>query len=418
MPKAAIIGCDETAAGWAARFALNGWEVAVLDPRPQAPARLEGVLARARRWLPALSEAALPPEGRVAFVQNLRNAMEDADHVHVSGEESSGFARDTGLPPGPCALVRGAVLKVEACNPVWLLPLVRLTSCGACPADALGGSAGEVSAPGVPALARQPEADRSHPVPAAEPLDFACTLFTALGMAPVLEAPGEAPRAGWEPARPALTPEAVTALGPGLLAAAGGLEGEARDAALAGLLRSLKERDLGTGRILAAHDARLRAAAPLAAGDPVRMQVLPAWIDYNGHMTESRYLYACSETTDAFLRRIGAGLDYVATGYSYYSAETHIRHLGESKLGDWLTGSVQVLAADAKRLHLFVTLRRGEQVVATLEQMLLHVDMRANRACAAHPAVLARLLPAAEAHKALPRPEAAGRRVGERRGQG
>jgi carnitine 3-dehydrogenase len=45
-----------------------------------------------------------------------------------------------------------------------------------------------------------------------------------------------------------------------------------------------------------------------------RMQVLPGWIDYNGHMTESRYLFACSETTDAFLRHIGAGLDYVGPG--------------------------------------------------------------------------------------------------------
>ena len=35
------------------------------------------------------------------------------------------------------------------------------------------------------------------------------------------------------------------------------------------------------------------------------MTVLPGWIDYNGHMTESRYLFACSETTDAFLQHFG-----------------------------------------------------------------------------------------------------------------
>ena len=33
-------------------------------------------------------------------------------------------------------------------------------------------------------------------------------------------------------------------------------------------------------------------AAPL---EMARMTVLPGWIDYNGHMTESRYLFACSE---------------------------------------------------------------------------------------------------------------------------
>jgi len=194
-----------------------------------------------------------------------------------------------------------------------------------------------------------------------------------------------------------------------------------RDRNLVGFLRVLKERDWGAGRVLAAHDAARRAAAVEVVaeveGQPLamaRMTVLPGWIDYNGHMTESRYLFASSETADAFLRHIGADLDYVAGGNSYYTAETHILHRGEAKLGDALIGTVQVLAADDKRLHLFVRLLRGEEEVATLEQMLLHVDMRGARVCAAPEAILARLRPIAAAHAALQRPEAAGRRVGER----
>jgi carnitine 3-dehydrogenase len=144
------------------------------------------------------------------------------------------------------------------------------------------------------------------------------------------------------------------------------------------------------------------------------VQVLPGWIDYNGHMTESRYLFACSETTDAFLRLIGAGLNYVAGGHSYYTAESHILHKGEARLGDRLTGTLQVLQADEKRLHIFVTLARGAEVVATVEQMCLHVDMAAGKTCPAAPEVLARLMPIAAAHAALPRPEAAGRAVGRR----
>ena len=35
------------------------------------------------------------------------------------------------------------------------------------------------------------------------------------------------------------------------------------------------------------------------------MQVLPGWIDYNGHMNEARYLQAFADATDAFLRLIG-----------------------------------------------------------------------------------------------------------------
>jgi carnitine 3-dehydrogenase len=190
-----------------------------------------------------------------------------------------------------------------------------------------------------------------------------------------------------------------------------------RDRNLVGFLRVLKERDWGAGRVLIAHDAARRAAAVEVAAGPLpmaRMTVLPGWIDYNGHMTESRYLFASSETVDAFLRHIGADLGYVAGGHSYYTAETHILHRGEAKLGDALTGTVQVLAADDKRLHLFVRLLRGEEEVATLEQMLLHVDMREARVCAAPEAILARLRPVAAAHAGLPRPAAAGRRVGER----
>ena len=145
------------------------------------------------------------------------------------------------------------------------------------------------------------------------------------------------------------------------------------------------------------------------------MTVLPGWIDYNGHMTESRYLFACSETTDAFLRLIGADLDYVKGGHSYYTAETHILHKGEAKLGDALTGTVQVLHADEKRLHVFVQILRDGAPVATLEQMCLHVDMAAGKTCPAAPEVLARLMPIAEAHRALPRPEGAGRFVGQGR---
>jgi carnitine 3-dehydrogenase len=46
---------------------------------------------------------------------------------------------------------------------------------------------------------------------------------------------------------------------------------------------------------------------------------------------------------------------------------------------------------------------------------LLHVDMKVGKTCAAPAAILDRLLPIAAAHNALPRPEAAGRAVGQRK---
>lgn len=154
------------------------------------------------------------------------------------------------------------------------------------------------------------------------------------------------------------------------------------------------------------------AAAPL---DLVSLRIVPSWIDYNGHMTEGRYLLACSEVTDIFLRMIGVDDAYVAAGRSYYTVETHIMHLDEGKLGDVLSGSLQVLSADERRLHVFVLFAIEGRPVASLEQMLLHVDAAAGRAAPADPEVLARLRPIAEAHARLARPDSVGRYVGERR---
>jgi carnitine 3-dehydrogenase len=192
-----------------------------------------------------------------------------------------------------------------------------------------------------------------------------------------------------------------------------------RDSNLIGFLRALKDRNWGAGKVLLEHDARRAAAfhagdlsgAPLALA---QMQVLPGWIDYNGHMTESRYLFCASEVVDAFLRLIGAGVEYVATGHSYYSAESLVRHFGEAKLGDKLNCTLQVIHADDKRLHHFVSIRRGDEVLATVEQMCLHVDMPKGKTCPAAPEVLARLMPIAAAHKSMPRPDGFGRFIGQR----
>ena len=54
-------------------------------------------------------------------------------------------------------------------------------------------------------------------------------------------------------------------------------------------------------------------------------------------------------------------------------------------------------------------------LLATAEQMLLHVDTKAQKACPAEPQVLARLREIAEAQAKLERPRDAGRAVGQRR---
>jgi len=176
----------------------------------------------------------------------------------------------------------------------------------------------------------------------------------------------------------------------------------------------------GAGALLRQHEARLRAVAgPAPEAAPLRLtegEVSDAWIDYNGHMTESRYLQVFGETTDALLARIGAGTDYVAGGHSYYTVETHIRHLGEMKQGEAFHTTTQILGTDAKRIRLLHRIHGGDGGLrATAEQMLVHVDMQAGRAAPAAPEVLAALAAIAEPHRALPIPAEAGRGIADLR---
>src|SRR3546814_14940239 len=93
---------------------------------------------------------------------------------------------------------------------------------------------------------------------------------------------------------------------------------------------------------------------------------------------------------------------------------THIMHLGECKVGTPLAVDTQVLSSDEKRLQLFHSIVNTDtgETVATAEQMFLHVDMQAQKACPADAKVLAKLRPIAEAHAKLPRPDTVGRHVG------
>jgi carnitine 3-dehydrogenase len=199
-----------------------------------------------------------------------------------------------------------------------------------------------------------------------------------------------------------------------------------RDENLVGIVQSLKAggngEGWGAGKLLADFERRLtaHARAPKVIDDSgplalIDTRVPAAWIDYNGHMTEHRYLQLFGETTDALLRLIGVDMEYVEGGHSYYTVETHLRHLGQARRGDALRTTCQILSADEKRLHVFHRILSGEREIAMAEQMLLHVDSKAGRAMAAPEAILARLRPIAEAHAGLEWPDGAGRSVGQRR---
>ena len=117
-------------------------------------------------------------------------------------------------------------------------------------------------------------------------------------------------------------------------------------------------------------------------------------------MTEARYLQVFADSSDALLTFVGIDQAYHDRGGSYFTVETHIMHLKEVRALEPIHTTTQVLSVDEKRLHVFQTMIHTPtgDALATAEQMLLHVDTKAQRACPAEPAVLARLREVAEAH--------------------
>ncbi|GAB1362029.1 carnitine 3-dehydrogenase [Rhodobacter sp.] len=488
--KAAIIGGGVIGGGWAARFLLNGWDVGVFDPDPQAERKISEVMANARAALPALSDVPMPDEGKLTFHGTIGEAVEGAEYVQESvserielkhkvyaqlqqanpgvliGSSTSGF-KASDLQKGSPAPEN--IIVAHPFNPVYLLPLSEVSGSEKNTEATVQKTVQIMKDIGMFPLVIRHEIDAflgnrfleavwrealwmlKDGIATTEEIDEAIRMGFGLrwGQMGLFEtyriAGGEAgmkhfmaqfgPALKWPWTKLMDVPEfndELVELVSSQSDAQSGMYGireleRIRDQNLVGFLRSLKDRNWGAGKVLREHDeARAAAfhaemqkgidkgpkAAPLVMA---QMQVLPGWIDYNGHMTESRYYFANSETIDNFLRLIGAGMEYVAAGHSYYSAETHIRHLGEAKLGDRLRGELQIISADEKRFRSFVRIMKDDECVATIEQLCLHVDMKEGKAVAAAPQVWAKLKAIADAHAGLPLPEGAGRAVGQKK---
>jgi acyl-CoA thioester hydrolase len=175
------------------------------------------------------------------------------------------------------------------------------------------------------------------------------------------------------------------------------------------------------GRITTPYEGRVAAwdgESPIDA--PLRLHrttAPPEWMDYNDHMSESCYLLAFGDSADAFFRFVGIDEAYRAGGHSLYTSETHLHHRHEVALGEPLAMTLQLLDHDQRRLHIFHEMRHGDSdlLLASAEQLLVHVDMEAGRSVDLPPELLARLDAIAAAHAALPTPEVVGRPMGIRR---
>ncbi len=196
-----------------------------------------------------------------------------------------------------------------------------------------------------------------------------------------------------------------------------------RDDNLVAIMQALRANGWGAGKVLADYETRLFAKKPAPAPDLSQpfetvATVIPAdWTDYNGHMNESRYGQLFSDAADGAMRLVGADQDYIAKGMSYFTVEIHIRYLEEANAGDAVRCVTQVLEGRGKKMRLFHWMYHADgRLLATGEQMLIHVSLETRAACDPAPEVLAKLEEVAAAHAALPLPDGAGRAVGQKPG--
>jgi len=470
----ALLGGGVIGAGWVARFVLNGCDVRLYDPAPDASARATEVLADARTAFEQLTLAPLPPEGELRLVDSLEEAVAGAELVQESAPERVELKRellaaaDRAAPPDAlvCSSTSGlrpSELQAEMerperfCvahpfNPVYLLPLVELCagertapetveraqavfrSVGMHPLVVRGEIDGFLADRLLEALWREALWLVHDGVATVEEVDDAIRYGAGLrwafmgtfltyriaggeeGMRHFLRQFGPALEWPWTHLTdvPKLTDELVETIAAQSDAQAGGLSARElerlRDRVLVRLLQALRAEKTAAGATLAAWERGLLGAA--RAGS---VRSIPAeWVDYNGHVHESRYLELFADATDALLAALGVDSDYLEGGGSYFTVETHLSHLRQLEAGDRVHVTTQVLDSDDKRLHVFhVLLRDGEaDPLATAEQMLLHVDTGSGRAAPSREPVGARVAELTRRHAALPRPERARRSIG------
>ncbi|UII71139.1 thioesterase family protein [Pseudomonas sp. HN11] len=144
-------------------------------------------------------------------------------------------------------------------------------------------------------------------------------------------------------------------------------------------------------------------------------QVQPDWVDYNGHLRDAFYLLIFSYATDALMDTLGLDSENrEVSGHSLFTLEVHLNYLHEVKLGADVEVHTQLIAFDAKRLHLYHSLHLvgDEKELAGNEQMLLHVDLAGPSSAPFTETTLERLTAISAGQADLPPPALLGRVIG------
>jgi carnitine 3-dehydrogenase len=472
--KACVIGAGVIGAGWVARFALHGWDVSIFDPSPQARASVETALANARLSLPALYDHALPPQGELIYCDDLMTALAGVSWVQESAPErlevkqrlyrdiQAVIAPDVILASStsgyrPSQLQEGAarpeqIIVAHPFNPVYLLPLVEIVGSDQTPDAATARATVLLQDIGMHPIVLATEIDGfignrlqealwretlwmlKDGVATTEQIDAAVTYGFGLRLAQMgqfdtyrLAGGAAGMRHFLSQFGPSLqaplshlmnVPVLDAALIEDIVTQSDAQSGHlgiadmerARDRNLVAILRALKQQDAAAGHLLNRYDRTLAAAPSETPAVTIERVVPSSWTDSNDHMNEAHYVELASKATDALTESCGVTTEYIKSGRSHFTAETHVRYVSELRAGDAVRVDTQVLFAEGRKLHLFHSIHGPQdQLAAEVEMLVLHVDLTTRKTVEPPEDVARRLRNLAIAHSAIPRPEGAGR---------
>jgi acyl-CoA thioester hydrolase len=146
--------------------------------------------------------------------------------------------------------------------------------------------------------------------------------------------------------------------------------------------------------------------------------VLSEWIDYNGHMNDACYVVAFSQAVDGFMSFIDLNEAFrLEHSVSIYTLQSMVSYLQEVSEGEKILIKGQLLESDTKKLRLFLTMYHAitNDELATMETLLLHMDMKHHKAAPFLPHTLSLVEDIQAAHNKLEIPKSAGKPISLKR---
>ena len=148
--------------------------------------------------------------------------------------------------------------------------------------------------------------------------------------------------------------------------------------------------------------------------ESVGIEVLPDWIDSNGHMNIAYYIVAFDRSLDQVYHQFGFVPAMMRErNASSFTGELHATYQRELMVGDPIRITTQLLGFDPKRCHFIQCMYHAREgyLAATLEWLLLYVDMTTRRVATMPEPLQRHLARVVEAHKQIPLPPEVGRKV-------